>query len=31
MRDNRYATKEFKKTGEDPGKAPGSTMMLLTI
>ncbi len=31
MRDNRYATKKFKKTGEDPGETSGSTMMLLTI
>ena len=31
MRDYRYATQEFKETGEDPGETSGSTMMLLTI
>ena len=31
MRNYCYDTKEFKETGEDPGKAPGAIMMLPTI
>ena len=31
MRNYCYDSQEFKETSEDPGKAPGSTMMLLTI
>ena len=28
MRDNRYATQEFKETGEDPGETSGSTKVI---
>jgi hypothetical protein len=31
MRNYCYDSQEFKKAGEDPGKAPGAIMMLPTI